>query len=259
MALTALSGAPIGRSRSAPLAAPPAGAPASIIVNQIVPPDASPYTAWLSSWDRLPGSVRKLYGDGDLDAIVKSVVPQLFDRWRAFSRVIERVDFVRYALLFRDGGIYADADQELQDPAGMKALVDIGHVVLPFEAGGVWHSHQVGQALMVSPPRQPFWLDLMSHIVTHYNSSCSELLNTGPHAMTRFWNDRGGCASFPDVRLSRRLDGRIDDTYNASVTTHHSRGSWITSYEKHARRMSACKRPRTCTDCDATNACNLVG
>lgn len=229
------------------------------LVSQIVPPDASPYRAWLPSWDRLPGAVHKLYGDGDLPKIVRAVVPHLESRWHSFSRIIERVDFVRYALLYRDGGVYADADQELVDVEGLQALMDLNRIVLPFEKGGPWHSHQLGQALMISPPRQAFWLELMEHIAYKYNSTCSELLNTGPHAITRFWNTKGGCSAYPSVRVSRRLDGLTDEQeFNRSVTVHHSRGSWIQSYEKHAQRMSACQRPRRCTDCDGST-CVLPG
>ena len=48
-----------------------------------------------------------------LSGIVNSTVPHFFTAWTAFS-TIEQVDFTRYALLYGEGGVYADADQQVR-------------------------------------------------------------------------------------------------------------------------------------------------
>ena len=67
-----------------------------------------------ASWDALlqRGWNRSVTDNDDMAGIVNSTVPHFFAAWRNFS-TIEQVDFSRYALLYREGGVYADTDQEV--------------------------------------------------------------------------------------------------------------------------------------------------
>ena len=225
--------------------------------HQILPPDSSKYTAWIKSWDAIDFDIRAVYGDDDLKRVVMDLgSDKLFRAWSSMARTIEKVDFARYAILYLYGGIYADADQELVNPKDLQSMMEWNTIVLPFEKGGSWNTHQVGQAIMISPyPKHPFWLDLMEYMVSKYNSSCNVLLNTGPLAMTNFWNENGENASSwrnnGVVRLTRLLDGRMDPTtYNSSVTIHHMGGSWVST--DHNAQLVACQGriPQACLGCE---------
>jgi hypothetical protein len=271
---------------------PPSGR-RSIIFHQILPPDHSKYQRWIDSWDvvqqgREEGTLfdgRVIYGDDDLVHVVESLGSNtLLAGWSAMARTIEKVDFVRYAILYLYGGVYADADQELVDVLSFQTMMESAwddtscSIILPYEMGGLWDTQQVGQALMISLyPRHPFWWDLMEYMVHQYNSSCSVLLNTGPLAMTNFWNERCGLTTSgtgkegqdddwgtnttsaihdknnycSTVRLARLLDGHMDPTrYNKSVTIHHMGGSWVQS--DHTSQLDACKDrvPYSCFGCE---------
>ena len=237
----------------------PASPPPIVLLHQILPPNHSKYDDWIQSWDGLTNVRRKVYGDDDLLQVIEALnSTKLLQGWSAMERRIEQVDFCRYAILYLYGGMYADADQELSDPKsleeGYATSSKTNTVLLPFEKGGLWDAEQVGQALMISPtPRQPFWWELMEYMVEHYNSTCNVLLNTGPLAMTRFWNEhRHKPIIRNDVRLSRLLDGGIDlPKYNRSVTIHHSSGSWINNAEQE-KEMQGCRDriPFHCDGCD---------
>ncbi|CAB9530204.1 Glycosyltransferase sugar-binding region containing DXD motif [Seminavis robusta] len=230
--------APIVRSASLQTVADQTVTPA--ILHQVLPPDATKYEAWISTWQSA-NLTRRTYGDDDLESIIKALGSQrILKRWSQMSRTIEKVDFVRYALLYLYGGVYADADQELVDADALRRVIDWNTVVLPVEQGGPFGAHQVGQALMVSPPGQRFWWDLMEYMIDQYNASCNVLINTGPLGVTAFWNQGGG-KNHPKVRLSRLLDGRFDPTiFNQSATWHHMGGSWI-DQETHKAQLLACK------------------
>lgn len=59
-----------------------------------------------------------------------------------------------------------------------------GAVILPFE-----RDRLVGQSIMVSPTRRHvFWKRLIDWLVDTYDPHCYEPTNTGPDAVTTFWN-----------------------------------------------------------------------
>ena len=283
-----------------------------LILHQIVPPDyLTKYKSHIASWDHhettgkegddasyrhtAPGpdpantttttattsiywKDHVLYKDDDLSTIVRRTnSTKLWNGWHKFERFIEKVDFVRYALMYNDGGIYADADQQLLDADGLVDLVDShtrggesdddGIILLPFESGGEWNFEQIGQALMISTqPKQQFWWDLMHYVVDNYNKSCNVLQNTGPMMMTNFWSEHvvvvvedklkgeeGQVFSknYPNVRLSKRLDGGMNaETASQAITKHHMGGSWIKNNENgfSALQSSHSQQLQTCRD-----------
>ena len=271
----------------------------SIILHQILPANGGleKYRQYVESWDldtTITPSIRlqhKFYKDDELYPFVELLnSTYLLDGWRNMKRKIEKVDFARYALLYLYGGLYADADQELVNSTTLQELLLLlpqstitppnedptttattPTIILPLEQGGRWNAApQVGQALMISFRKyEPFWWNLMEYIIEQYNPNCTVLTNTGPLAMTSFWNHihstprqprRRGREEeqtqsaysyspdnnnqsrsissnnntnendhYPNVRLSRLLDGRYDPTiFNQSFTIHHMGGSWIT-------------------------------
>jgi hypothetical protein len=263
-----------------------------LMLHQIVPPDSSRYESYISSWEhisiendnktvRIHWKDRFLYTDNDLPKIIRKLnSAKLWNGWKNFGVLIEKVDFARYALMYLNGGVYADADQELVDLAGLIHLITFearmnfspragedndGIILLPFESGGPWNFQQVGQALMISTrPHQRYWWDLMQYAVDNYNASCSVLQNTGPMMMTNFWNDRliKGRPSHEDdsfrsylsnpiyqnVRLSKRLDGGMDgEASTQAITKHNMGGTWINnnndsgSGQGHSEQLQACR------------------
>ena len=79
-----------------------------------------------------------------------------------------------------------------------------------------------GQSLLIAPPKHPFWLGLIGHLVARYDRRCYAPSNTGPDAVTNYVNQHI-CVAQTD-----EADGlRIEDGFmRGPVTKHHGTGSW---------------------------------
>lgn len=215
------------------------------IVHQLVPP--SRHERWAHAMASWSSFTRTLHGDDELMRIINDTVPHHAAAVQLFRAKIERVDLARYALIFRDGGIYADADQQLVSEARMReAACSRSAAVLPteivFEAmrsrRGRRRRLVVGQSLLVSPPHHPFWLALIDFLVARYDPRCYEPLNTGPDAVTAFVNSLCAAASSSSmVRSERSLRARAllgnvsfeDGFGDGRITRHHATGQWRTA------------------------------
>ncbi len=145
---------------------------------------------YTKKWKTLhPDYEYTLLDDDDLRQIVSEVAPEHLEKYDSFTRMIERVDFARYALLYRSGGIYADIDTN--PLKSIDVWVSKNKIVLGCEpkehAKEIYNRDRViCNALMISPPRQQVWLELMNYIAKNYESRYRPVDNTGPMAMTRF-------------------------------------------------------------------------
>src|SRR5690349_18447571 len=104
-----------------------------------------------------------LYNDNDLDKLV-SYFPKYYKVYETFTSKIEKVDFSRYVMMYIYGGIYADLDTY-----PLKSLdywISKNKIILgrePLEHSLKIYNREIVlcNALMISPPKQKFWLHLM--------------------------------------------------------------------------------------------------
>ena len=66
----------------------------------------------------------------DIAKIINDTVPEVAAVVHKFRALIERVDVARYALMYRDGGVYADADHELVSASLLQGGVEAKGFVL---------------------------------------------------------------------------------------------------------------------------------
>lgn len=185
--------------------------------------------SYQQSWLSInPSYQYTLHTDEDIDQIVRQYAPDFYDSYRNFYTHIERVDFVRYVLLYEFGGIYADLDEVCIKP--LDDLVAKNQIVLGYEP--VEHNtlyqrdHILCNAFMISPPKQQFWMDFMNYIIQNYDNhkwipwKNTAIYRTGPMALTLFYDsvwDRdkynvcllSSCAFFPmtDRFTNRTVEG----------------------------------------------------
>jgi len=161
---------------------------------------------FVTKWQSLhPRYEYRLLDDDDLRDIVQATVPQYLDDYDGFTHTIERVDFARYALLYRHGGVYADLDTDPKKP--IDVWVAKNKIVLGCEpkehAEEIYgRDRVVCNALMISPPKQEFWLDLMEYIITNYEKRFRPVDNTGPMAITRFLETPKGKRYIPHILIT---------------------------------------------------------
>ena len=208
-----------------PTPAPPTWPTTEVTLHRMAPNSSlQRWAPWVRSWEGLlttrgatPAWRERTWRDDDLAALLRQTVPKHADRILSMRTSVERNDMARYAALYRDGGVYADLDIELRNPQLFaKLTTSRDAVTLPFEKGRF-----VGQSLMISPrPRHPFWLHLIDWLVQEYDPRCYEPYNTGPDALTRFWNE--ACAQYAANKSVLIADGLL----NGPLTVHHATGSW---------------------------------
>jgi mannosyltransferase OCH1-like enzyme len=156
-----------------------------------VPEKLKPYQ---QEWQRLhPDYNYILHTDTDIRAQVETYFPQYLAQYDGFSSHIERVDFARYVILYQHGGVYADLDTKPLKP--MDDWIQKNKVVLgrePLEHSRKMYCREIVlcNALMVSPPGDPYWLALMQFIMRNYERNYSPVATTGPIAMTKMYEQQ---------------------------------------------------------------------
>jgi len=213
----------LGSPSSPPPVRVPGDGPQQWQLHRLAPHNVSRWARWMRSWQA--AGAERLWHDEDIEPMVRAVVPQHAERILAMRSPVERNDMVRYAILWKYGGVYADLDIELRAATRLHRLVSYAMehsaVLLPTETmfAPTGRMRQAGQCLMVSSPRHPFWLALIDELVGSYNASCYEPTNTGPGAITLAYNRL--CHNFSGVTpLDELMEG------STKVTMHHPTGSW---------------------------------
>jgi hypothetical protein len=133
-----------------------------------------------------PGCEYRLWDDADNRAFIEASYPWFLATYDAYPAEIYRADAVRYFFLYHHGGIYADMDTECLRP--FDALLDVADVVLGTMGTNPGFRHSLPNAVMLSAPRQEFWLLVMSLLMepAEREGQRPESL-TGPVLLKRAW------------------------------------------------------------------------
>lgn len=171
-----------------------------------IPQQVRPYVDSVKRFHPSPDFQYMFYSDKEVDSFVKTFAPEGHYRiWKQeFLENIERFDYFRYLVLYILGGIYLDLDVECL--RSLAPLIESEaykhHIILGYECPEHNFQHGrrktelfLGNAVLISPPNQPFWKDLLNFIINRYHDQGSrfKLLQsgpvnrTGPMALTRFW------------------------------------------------------------------------
>lgn len=200
-----------------------------------------------------PGYDHPLYTDEDLREVIRTHLPQYLRAYDSFTQPIERVDFARIALLYVYGGVYADLDTEPLKP--IDVWVDKNTIVLgrePLEHARTLYKREVVlcNAFMISPAKQQLFLDFLDYIVAHYEPYYKPVENTGPMAMTKFYEAHPNafssaiitnpCVFFPiigDGTVSKECninDAYVQHLWHNTWTTKGA-GDWVKTYGRNVR------------------------
>jgi mannosyltransferase OCH1-like enzyme len=154
---------------------------------------------WL---DRFPNYKHIFHRNNDLRDLIQDYYNEYLELYDSFELNIERIDFFRCAMLHHYGGIYIDLD--VLPLREFENLLELNCVVLGFEPEEHmkhWnHKHQIiGNAFMISPPKDPFWLNLMKYIKKNYLKGRGPVHNTGPICLSNFFIEHP--EKFKNVRI----------------------------------------------------------
>lgn len=186
------------------------------------------YKAYVDSVKNFnPDFEYRLWTDSDIDTYVKNTVPQYYETYCGFASHIERVDFVRYVILYYIGGCYLDLD--VQCLQSLAPLTDKNKIVLGYECSEHYFFNGgkpiVNNAVMISPPGQQFWADFTQYIIHHYSIKWYQnaVFRTGPVALTNFVASRSDTQKQQDEVeiLSSCAFMPMSDYYNNRVVDGH--------------------------------------
>lgn len=204
-----------------------------------VPAPAEPLCG---SWQRRNHDFAyRLFDDEACAAVVAEVAPDYIDDYLRLPFPVMRADFFRYAVVYRDGGLYADIDMECLRPVGH--LLSLGAAVFSVESWltgrrraeiGYARPFQVANCIFAASPRHPFLLEVMQRTIeltrgrTIVAREDVEDL-TGPRMLSRlfFEKERPDLILLPQIYLMapRHYPGVWPVNRNVHAR-HHAFGSW---------------------------------
>jgi mannosyltransferase OCH1-like enzyme len=185
------------------------------------------------------------WDDLDNDRLVAQSFPQFIERYRQIERGVVRADLARSMYLYVYGGFYFDTDYKILTPIGDDLLAQT--CVLPISRGSTneLSSLRLGNAVMGSAPRHPFWQDFLDHLFsggTLGNLAEDKIeKTTGPEGLTRFFVRNRD--KYTDVCLPAReifhpmltVANLSCESSDKTIGAHLCWGSWRT---KHIPRLA---------------------
>lgn len=133
------------------------------IIHQTAPADKS---KWNPKWFECQKTWKKhfpepeykhvMWTDEDIDNFMKNNFPEDYEAFRNYNRKIKKIDIVRYYILHKIGGIYADMDYKcFRNFYNLLPQDKVSIIRSPYP----WE--YVQNALMISPPGHPYWIDVI--------------------------------------------------------------------------------------------------
>ena len=177
-----------------------------------------------------------LWTDESNDAFVKKEFPDFYKIFNGFSRGIMRADVIRYLIMYKIGGVYADLDYEILNQFDFN-----NHkIILPLNRSISFGDQEdtLGNCFFASVPNHQFWSDVIHDliknppVITNYNQVIDA---TGPGLLTRIYNENK--KKYSDIYLPERLiyhppspnnkkDIKKIKNNGISLGIHHPWGSW---------------------------------
>jgi mannosyltransferase OCH1-like enzyme len=154
---------------------------------------------WRASWLRYhPTWHHDFWDDAANRAFVAKHFAWFLPTYDSYEKEICRADAVRYCYLYQFGGVYADMDFEaLQSLEPLLTQYDgRADILLGSLRSGLslWASHAVPNALMISTPRQYFWLAVLKEMAQRRRQANTHTVEelTGPVVLRDVYKERQG-------------------------------------------------------------------
>lgn len=138
---------------------------------------------WSTTWHKFNETYHfDFWDDDDNRRFIAENYPWFLPKYDSYDVMIKRVDAVRYFYLYHYGGIYADMDFECLKSFDKILELEKTNDILLGRMGTEKdedHEHNIPNAIMISKPRQDFWLYLI-YILLNANDRCEAEYCTGP-------------------------------------------------------------------------------
>ncbi len=143
------------------------------IIHQTAPSNKD---EWHPIWDKCHSSWKfnfperiyshLMWNDDDMDAFVESEYPQYWELYKNLCLHILQIDFFRYLVLYKYGGIYADMDMYCYT----NFYSDLSKDCCLVESSSSDKEEIVQNSLMVSSPENMFYLECIEKFALNYSA-----------------------------------------------------------------------------------------
>lgn len=167
------------------------------------------HQAKMKTWKQNHDTWKYMFWDEEkMQQIIKQEYPQYYKRWSTFNHMHQRIDFFKYILMDKYGGLYADIDTICLKPIDPLLKYDdnkskVGQVIVCKTASTDWESwitfgttESVNNGILISTKGHPFWRWYMDKIMKQsgpWLTKFSEINNTtGPAFFSKcIWEYKG--------------------------------------------------------------------
>ena len=215
-----------------------------------LPPAARPFA---ESWRRHnPGMTYRLFDDAACAALIQDAFPEHLEQYQNFPYPVMRADVFRYAVIYRDGGLYADIDMECTRP--VQDLLAGAETILATEARlterrqaelGYPRPYQIANCVFAARPGASFFREAVDRAMALCAARASidradiEDL-TGPRMLTRLFYEaqRSDIVVLRQIALMAPLHYPDVWPLNANIhARHHCFGGWKAVTAKPLSRL----------------------
>lgn len=151
----------------------------------VIPPNME---YWQSTWKKHnPAYEFVLWDDADNREFIKTYYPWFLEKYDSYDAEIKRADAIRYFYLYHYGGIYVDMDFEcIRNIDQICELERDFDIILGKMGADDYEDHDdnIPNAIMLSKPRQPFWLFVIIRLM-EADAKLGPELCTGPVILKR--------------------------------------------------------------------------
>jgi mannosyltransferase OCH1-like enzyme len=199
------------------------------IIHQTAPRDIS---KWKDEWKTCQATWKKhfppdeyshmMWYDEDLDNLIKNDFAWFYPLYQSYDAKIKKIDIARYFILYKYGGIYADMDYMCT-----RNFYDL----MPNDKVSISESpykenEHIQNALMISPPNNPFWMKVVVKAIERVNSP-SVLYATGPKLVTDVYFENPDEVNVLEIKLYNPKVDTVDFDADIVITKHLGTKTWI--------------------------------
>lgn len=184
----------------------------------------------VSSWKDC-GYQHYFYNDQTCEHFMRTEFPDIYQLWNKLPLQVMKADLWRYCIIYRYGGIYADADTTLL--VNPRIFIKNSYLVCAPEND----THYLCQWVFAAPKGSPILKRIIDLVISRLEGDIIKLAKENEH----FVHYATGPAAFTDgIKLWLEENGKPTDTncrneylwvyepnnFHASYVQHHFSGSW---------------------------------
>jgi hypothetical protein len=146
----------------------------------------------ITSWFKVnPGWEYRFWTDADNRALIRDHFPESLAMFDGYHSAIQRADAIRYFILYKYGGVYADLDFEALQPLGdllarpehQDTGVLLGQEPLAHARVLYDQPRMLCNAIMISCAGHPFWAAVIAELHKRYDAGIKTVRATGPRML----------------------------------------------------------------------------